>query len=121
VARLTLASRDLAEALLGEAGGTEMRRATGSPADAAALAFHKKDDPSLSCLHLHSLFPMGAIATYASAFTGSKVCRDRTVSPLHSPLNSATHLPRGMHRVRSSSCPIRGYGLPRRPMWRRRR
>jgi len=38
-----------------------------------ALAFHKKDDPKMTELHLHTLLPLRAINTYAQAFATANV------------------------------------------------
>jgi hypothetical protein len=70
------AAAAVAAAAVGAAGGAPVEGAaavaTPSPAS-TCLAFHPKDDPSLSKLRLHGLLPIPAIGAYASAVRTSGV------------------------------------------------
>jgi len=81
----------LAEALLGESAGEELRLA-GTAALAASLAassstsngedasqapctmLHPREDPTFAKLHVHGLLPLRAVATYVTAFAATRPC-----------------------------------------------
>ena len=72
VARLACTCTLMADALLSELGAEGMAAAAAAGA-VGQLAFHPKDDPSLSGLQLHGLLPLRAVGAYAAAVRTSGV------------------------------------------------
>jgi len=76
--RLARVCTRMHDALLGPAGGAALaaaaaalahEKAAGLTPALLAPAFHKKDDPKHNGLRLHGMLPLGAVDTYARAFT----------------------------------------------------